>query len=455
MKLETRPYQQRAVRYLRKELKKSKRVLVVAPTGSGKTEIASKLIKIEKSWKKILWIAHRHELIDQAYKSVKDLGLDAGILMGQEEKLRGMERVDKNARVQVASVQTIARRGVPKGVDLIVFDEAHRSMADSYQDIARQRPKALVLGLTATPDRMDGRGLGDFFSVLYNVAEYSELQEQGYLARPRTYTTPSGISSTLREVLKGARTSKGDYSRKSLRKVGSAIIGDVVKNAIALAPDKPKVVFACDVEHSESLTAEFIRKGVQAVHIDATTTAEDRETAIKSLKSGKVEVICNVDVLTEGWDLPALYAVIVARPTKSVARFTQMVGRVQRRYRRQKPIVLDHGGNVERLDIIPGDDIAWTLKSGRPERSKMQPKVRGCEECGIVLDRGSLICEGCGHEHEHRMTEKEERQVIEAELEEVTREKLNAIKNRVEKFAENRNVPKGWKAKVTAELSRS
>jgi len=168
MKIGKRPYQQRAVKQLRKHLKDSKKVLAVAPTAAGKTVIASLLVKASPEYKKVLWVAHRYELIDQAYKSLKDLGLDVGIFMDQEERLHGDARVNKKARVQVASVQTISSRGVPKGVILIVFDEAHRVASDSYQSIIESRPRAKVLGLTATPCRSDKKGLGDFFNVLYN-----------------------------------------------------------------------------------------------------------------------------------------------------------------------------------------------------------------------------------------------------------------------------------------------
>lgn len=456
MKIGKRPYQQRAVKNLRKKLKSDNKVLAVAPTAAGKTVIASLLVKASPEYKKVLWIAHRHELIDQAYNSLVGMGLSVGVFMAQDEKLHGGDRVDKKARVQVASVQTIARRGAPKGVDLIIFDEAHRVASDSYQNIAKSRPRAKVLGLTATPCRSDKKGLGDFFKVLYNVAQYSDLQKQKYIAKPITWSTPTDIEKLVRVGLKGARTSKGDFSKAAMAKAVDKefLVGRVVEESIRLAANKPKVVFACNVDHSKRLVSEFLRNGVPAMHLDATTPAEDRANCIKELSSGDIEVICNVNILTEGWDLPKLFAVIIARPTKSKGLFIQMAGRGQRRYKNSRPIVIDHGNNVARLDIIPGDDIEWGLEEGIEESDKgTEPRVRACEECDAVLERGSLICEQCGHEHEPINTPAQDREELAAELEQITRKKLDTIRARVEKFAKGKNVPKGWADKVVAELA--
>jgi len=449
MKIGKRPYQQRAVKNLRKELKASKRVLAVAPTAAGKTVIASLLIKASPEYKKVLWVAHRWELIDQAYKSLKDLGLDVGILMAQDESLHGQERVNKKARVQVASVQTISKRGVPRGVDLIVFDEAHRVASNSYQSIIKSRPRAKVLGLTATPCRNDKKGLGDFFNVLYDVAKYSDLQKQKYIVKPVTWSTPTDMAKLVRVGLKGARTSKGDYSKASMAKAVDKkfLVGRVVEEAIRLAPGKPKVVFACTVPHSKRLVKEFLRNGVSAMHLDADTSPEDRANCIKDLSSGDIEVICNVGILTEGWDLPKLFAVIIARPTKSKGLFIQMAGRGQRRYKNSRPIVIDHGNNVTRLDIIPGDDMKWNLEKG-VEESDTKVKVRACEECDAVLERGSLICGQCGHEHEPIRTPAQEREELAAELEQITRTKLNEAKAAsltiARKIAKEVNAPQSW-----------
>ncbi len=456
MKLENRKYEERAVANLRTDLASHKRVLAVSPTGSGKTVIAALLIGAEKRWRKVLWLAHRYELVDQAYKTLTGLGVDAGIVMAQEETLRGDARTNASARVQVASVQTIAARGVPDDIDLVVFDEAHRVMADSYQEIAESCAGADVLGLTATPCRADGRGLGEFFQFMRIVAQPSDLQADGYLAKPRTFSAPAGVLTEIEKGLQGATSSGGDYAPHSLAKAvdRSLLIGKVVSESIRIAPGVPKVVFACSVKHSKRIAKEFAAKGIAAEHVDGETQAADRERILKQLSSGTIEVICNVDVLSEGWDLPSLGAVIVARPTKSVARFLQMVGRVQRAHGEERPLVIDHGANVQRLDVLPGEDIVWQLSQGVIADGD-KARVRLCVSCGAVMECGKWVCSECNEEHEDQRREEEERIEIEAKLEEVTRAELASIRERVERIAKENRASKAWAQRVYQRLTGS
>lgn len=193
-KLEPRAYQRTAARVLPERLIDHDRVLAVGPTGCGKTQIAAMLIAKMRTWRRVLFVVHRYELADQAYKAMRANGITAGIVMAQEEIVHGSHRVRADARVQVASVQTAIRRLDIEDVNLIVFDEAHRVMADSYQSIAKRYPHALVLGLTATAERADGKPLGEFFRDLYPIAQPSELQHQRYLASPRWFGARAPMS---------------------------------------------------------------------------------------------------------------------------------------------------------------------------------------------------------------------------------------------------------------------
>ncbi len=452
MKIRKRQYEEDAVTNLRKEFRNSDRVLAVAPTGSGKTVIAAMLVGKVKRWRKVLWLAHRHELIDQAHATLTAMGLRAGVIMAQDEQLNGGDRSNPRARVQVASVQTIAARGVPDGVDLIVFDEAHRVMADSYQAIAESVGDAQILGLTATPCRMDGRGLGDFFESLLVMATPGDLHAKRYLAKPRTF---SAGQETLSALAKGLKKSAGEFSHSSMAKTmdRSILIGKVVSESIRIAPGVPKVVFACGVPHSRRLVEGFKAAGVSAAHIDGNTPPAERERVLAALRSGAVEVVSNVDVLSEGWDLPSLGAVVLARPTNSLARYLQMVGRVQRYSGKVRPIVIDHGGNVQRFDVLPGEDIDWSLEGSDMRRDEQDPKLKECEHCCAVIPHGDTECPECGEEVAVHATPKQEREEVEAQLEEVTRAEMDALRGRIEDMARKKGAPNGWVEKVFAEMT--
>jgi superfamily II DNA or RNA helicase len=452
MKFERRQYAEKAITYLRAALAKHKRVIAVSPTGSGKTVIVSQLVKRETRWRRVLFLAHRYELVDQAYRTLTALGLDVGVMMASDQELHGNERVNPKARVQVGSVQTIAARGVPPGVDLIVFDEAHRTMADSYQSIADACPKAQILGVTATPCRLDGKGLGDFYRDMYVIARPSKLYEDGYLAKPRTYSAPPDVLARLASELKGARSQAGDFAPKSLSDAVDKkyLIGRVVEETLRLAPGVPKVVFACNVAHSKHLARSFKRAGVVAAHVDGATPAEERSALLTALRERDVEVVCNVDVLSEGWDLPALGAVVVARPTKSLARFLQMVGRVQRTFHGKKPIIIDHGANVQRLDCLPGEDLDWSLDAGvdRADGEGQWSRVKVCKQCQSCIPEGCRICPDC--DSAQPKTAREEREEVEAQLVEVTATRMAERRARVEALAKQKNAPPGWVDKVIA-----
>lgn len=453
-KLERRSYEVRAVESLRRDLRKHKRVLAVGPTGCGKTVIASMLIKSEAKWR-VLFVAHRYEIIDQAHAQLAAHGLKAGVVMAQDEQLNGTDRVLPSARVQVASVQTASRRGVAGRFDLIVFDEAHRTMADSYQRVAEAHPKAMVLGLTATPWRMDGRGLGDFYGHLYEIAKPSELYADGYLAKPRVFVAPMEVLLELSARMKGAATHGGDYTPGALAKIvdSGVLVGRVVDEAMRLAPKVPKVVFAGSVKHSQEIATRFRRKGVTAAHIDGSTDAEERRAVLAALRSGSVEVVSNVDVLSEGWDLPALGAVILARPTRSKARLLQMTGRVQRPYRGRVPLILDHGNSCVALQVRPGEDQDLSLEGSQHalEDEHGDPVIKGCVACLVAIPGGCSECPACGAVQPK--TPRQEREERDAKLEEMAQMRMEDIRARVKAFAASRkDVPPGWVERVVAEM---
>jgi len=440
--IEDRSYQQRAIEALQQILPSRRRVLAVSPTGSGKTLNVALLLKREPRWQRVLFVAHRYELIDQTFRTLQEVGIDAGVIMASDEQLHGRARVRPDARVQVASVQTIARRGVPSA-DLIVIDEAHRTMADTYQRIVSERPDCEVLGITATPYRLDGRGLGDFYTELYVIAEPSELHQEGYLAKPRVYSAPPAAVSKISAGLKNADVANKDYTVASTTRAvdTSFLVGQVVAEAKRLAPKVPKIVFACSVQHSKHLTRKFARAGIKAVHIDADTDAADREETLTALRRGRIEVICNVDILSEGWDMPALGAVIIARPTRSLSRFLQMAGRCTRPYRGRTPLIIDHGANVQRLDTLPGADIKWSLLGSQPRSRDAEPALKVCPGCYACIAAACTECPLCGADTPIERTPRELREETRQRLVEYNEQLMEQLRAVAVKIATRHGAP--------------
>lgn len=364
-----------------------KRVLIVAPTGAGKTTIAAEIITgaVDKA-RRVLFIAHRKELIDQASARLDRYGLDHGIIKA------GTKRAKPRALVQVASIQTLTRRELPPA-DIIIIDEAHRSKSKSYMDVLAAYPHAVTLGLTATPWRLDGSGLGDLFQELVLVCQPGYLidRDPAVLVKPRVFApaTPD---------LKGMKSSKGDYEQAALQALMSteASVDEIVLNWQRHAAGRATVAFATGINHSLMIRDAFRAIGVAAEHIDGNTGNDERERILKNLDEGRVQLVSNCEVLTEGWDCPRVACAILARPTKSLSLYLQMVGRVLRATAgKADAIVLDHAGNHAEHGFAT-DDREWNLQG-----KKKQPKVAGiknCPECFACCPSLCRTCPECGEE---------------------------------------------------------
>jgi superfamily II DNA or RNA helicase len=318
-----RPYQLRGLGQLREKAEAGKRrLLCVAPTGAGKTTIAGEVIdKAKAKGLRSVFLAHRKELIDQCSKRLDDQGIEHGVIMANHPRWLPW------LPVQVASVQTLSMRldKIPP-FDLYIIDEAHRSLARTYREIVAMNPKARLLGLTATPWRADGRGLGgELYEDLVVVATPAELRDLGYLV------PVSGFAFDKPDLSK-VKTTAGDYNENELGALmgQTQLVGNVVAQWKAHAAGLRTVVFAVHVEHSQSLARQFKEAGVRAEHLDGTTPKAERERILQGLAAGTIEVVCNVGVLTEGWDCPRVECGILARPTQSVGLYLQMVGRLLR-----------------------------------------------------------------------------------------------------------------------------
>jgi len=373
-----RPYQQTAVESVRAVL--DRRPILVAPTGSGKTVMAVQLVRDLNV--RTLWLAHRKELLDQAAAHLQAHGLWPSIIKADYPSV-------PMAKVQVASVQTLVRRTMPP-VELIVIDEAHHATSKSHAKILEHYPQTPTVGLTATPFRLDGRGLGDVFGEIVIAASTDELCDAGYLHAPRVF---AGRAPDLR----GARVRMGDYNLKDLaqRTNKTELTGDVVKTWLAKSAGRRTVAFAVNIAHSQALVAAFRAAGVAAEHLDGKTPRADREAVLERLRTGETLVVCNCMVLTEGWDLPALETAVVARPTASLNLHLQMIGRIMRACPgKDGAIVLDHAGNHHVHGLVTRR-IEYSL-DGKCAGESDPLGLRRCKACQLLFSPRAPECPDCG-----------------------------------------------------------
>jgi superfamily II DNA or RNA helicase len=396
-----RPYQTDVITEIEKAIAAGdRRIILVAPTGSGKTVIAAEIAKrAVDQHHYVLFLAHRREIVQQTRDKLIGNGLSPGIVQaGLEKELR------PQANVQVCSIQTLWTRAMrsktmplPPGTVLII-DEAHHSRANTYQKIIEAYPDAVLYGLTATPCRGDGRGLGNIFSAMIECPQVAPLIVGGWLVKSRVY------APVPEDVAKGVKTQSGDYiiSQLAGRMNTDKLVGDIVTHWHKHGQNRATVAFAVDVAHSVHIAREFNAAGVRAEHLDGETPQGDRDAILARLRSGETQVVCNCMVLTEGYDCSDLGCIILARPTKQMGLFRQMIGRGLRPADGKTDLViLDHSGAVYRHGL-PEDHVQWTLKEDQraenPTQAKRkageEPKLRECPKCQMLITRPP--CPSCG-----------------------------------------------------------
>lgn len=415
--MQLRDYQQQLIADIRTEFRGMNRsVLVQLATGGGKTVTSAYMVKNAAArGRRCWWVVHRREIILQASRTFWSMEIPHSLVMGGAIG-------DPDAMVQVGSVQTLARRldKLPPP-DLIIFDEAHHMGAAQYQAIYDAYPRAQIIGLTATPWRLDGRGLGTWFEAMVQGPSVTDLMEQGALCDYQLYA-PSSAS------VAGVASQGGDFKRGELAAVMDkpSIVGDAVGHYRRLAGGKRAIVFAVSIAHSQHVAEQFTAAGIAAAHVDGSMDTGARDAIVEDFAAGRIQVLSNADLFGEGFDVPAVEAVILLRPTQSLSLHLQQIGRGLRPAP-GKPcaIILDHAGNAMRHGL-PDDDREWSLedrqKRAKGERSEVQ--VKSCPEC-FRVHAPTPVCPACGYEYRVVSRKVEE---VEGELEAIDLDAARARK---------------------------
>lgn len=389
MKYRLRPYQERAVAGVYRALKEgAKSPLLVAPTGAGKTIIAARIIEdVSRSGVRTLFVAHRSELITQCSEKLDEIGVHHGRIKA------GLDPRDRNAAVQVASVQTFCAREnhLRKDFGLIIHDECHHSTASTYRQVHNACGNPIEIGLTATPYRTDGTGLGTVFDRLIEVTTTADLIAEGFLVPPRIFR---GDRINLARL----KATKNDYDQDAAAEEMSKpkIIGDAVREYQRHAWGKRAVGFCSNVAQSKAYAEAFRHAGIPAEHLDGKTSDSERLAIYKRLTSGETLVVFNCGVWTEGFDCPSIEAVIALRPTKSRCLWRQMMGRGLRlcpEIGKTQCLVLDHACWTEEHGYVTDPDQI-SLDKGLGQDKPQQ--LSSCPQCGAQFSVRPPYCPECG-----------------------------------------------------------
>lgn len=367
-----------------------KSVLVSAEPGFGKTVLAAEIIRsaVYKN-KTVFFVCHRQELVVQTSLTLKKAGIQHSFIAA------GFDYCE-NFKVQICSVGTLVL-ALPslEPPDLIIFDETHHIAAKQWAKIY-DWGQGYTIGLTGTPCRLDGKGLGEYYTDMVSGPQPKWLIDNGYLSDYR-YFNPIGFS--------GTKKIGGDFALKDLAEQAykADITNKCVESYIKHAKGRRSVAYECNIERSQELAMAFMGAGIKAMHIDGGSDEERKEAGIK-LATGEIEVICNVGLISEGYDLSAqagmdvtIDCVVMNRPTASLSLFLQQAMRGMRR--KQYPaIILDHADNARRHRMLPCSERDWKLTKGKEKATVVEDLIiKQCEFC-YFWHRSSHRCPNCDKE---------------------------------------------------------
>ena len=378
------------------------RPCVVAPCGAGKTVLFAGMAQASQNNGKTVWfLVHRKELYDQTIETFERFDIPLNT-------------------IHIGMVATIANRldKFPKP-DFIIFDECHFSMAKTWQKIIEAFPKAYIVGLTATPCRLDGKPLGSIYNKLIECTTARQLIEQGYLS-PYKYYAP--CVADLSALQRKGSDFNADKSTELLST--RAVFGDVIKHYKTYADGKKAICYCSSIRHSEAMAEEFKNNGINAVHFDGSTPKKEREVIIADYRKGEIKILCNVDLVSCGFDCPDCECCILLRPTMSTALYIQQAMRCMRPQEGKTAIILDHVNNYQRHGL-PDDEREWSLESTIKPRKEYGEdgilSVRQCKKCFGAYESKLKKCPYCGAEME--LSRQEIKNIKEVQLQEIKAER--------------------------------
>ena len=370
-------FQERAVDQLRDAIREYGSALYVGPTGSGKTVIAGEIARLASAkGRRTLLLVHRRELVKQSLDTLASAcpGLEIGV------EAPGWTSVPW-APLQVASVYTLARRGYDIEPDIIMVDEAHHARAATWTKVLARYPNAKLIGLTATPERLDGKGLGAHFATMVMGPSIKALVAQSHLAPTRTLRIPQSIRL---DGLK--RNRSGDYQKDELgKRVTDRVVADAVSAYMRYAWRRPAIFFGIDRAHSQRVCEGLRAEGIRAEHVDGDDTSGRRDHVIGGLRSGAIQVVGNCDLISEGFDAPGCEVVMLGAHTSSVTRYLQAAGRPMRWLEGKEALCLDLAGISYELGL-PDELREWSLEDGEvKDRKQQQRHPHECAQCATVF----------------------------------------------------------------------
>ncbi len=407
-----RPYQADAVDLIRDAYRAgARRVLFQLPTGGGKTVVFSHVLAgAVQRGRRVLVLTHRAEILAQ---------IEAAVTMAEVAYGRIAAGVaESDASVQLASIDTLAR---PKRLDrwrdrfdLVVVDECQHAVSPTWARVLGSQPRAMILGVSATPQRLDGRGLIEQFDQMVIGPQAADLIKAGWLSPFVVYQPTEAPDMTA------ARIRAGDFAIEDQREaMDGVVIGAAVDEYRRICPGVPAVVFCVDIQHSQEVAERFRAAGVRATHVDGETPASERRRAVAGLADGSLDVITNCNLFGEGVDIPVLGAAILLRPTASLALFLQQVGRTLRPSPdKSRALILDFAGNTARHGL-PDAPRQWSLDS-KPVKQRERSEgagLRRCKACCALNRASAHECSECGAD----LRTPKERREIEIALEQANR----------------------------------